>query len=102
LPEEAGIGAAPPVRASLASVAKRSAPADLADELGGGKGAATALCKQLRGVAFNQRRELRLELADAGSVRCDLAHELACDPHTRGLLGAGETAGDFPESLGGV
>ena len=27
LPEEAGIGAAPPVRASLASVAKRSAPA---------------------------------------------------------------------------
>ena len=35
-------------------------------------------------------------------LRGDLAHELAGDPHPRGLLGAGEAAGDLPEPFGGV
>jgi hypothetical protein len=68
---------------------------DLADQLGGGQRSSATLVEQLRGVALDQRGELRLELADAGGARADRAHELARDPHARGLLGAREAARDL-------
>ena len=65
LPEEAGIGALPPVRASLASVRESVGAGDLADQLGGGQRTAAAFFEQLRGVAFDERGEFCLEFADA-------------------------------------
>ena len=46
---------------------------DLADELGGGQGAAAALGEQLRRVAFDERGELCLELVDARGELADAA-----------------------------
>jgi hypothetical protein len=101
LPEEAGIGAAPPVRASFESVANRSAPAISPISLAAVSGPHPRSFS-LRGVAFDERGQLCLELADASGARGDQAHELARDPHARGLLCASEPAGGVPEPLGGV
>src|SRR5918911_415645 len=73
---------------------------DLADQLGSGERAAPSLCDQLRRVAFNEHRELSLELADALGARGDLANELARYPHACGLLGAGQAAGRLAQPLG--
>ena len=54
---EAGIGPVPLVRASLASVAKRSAPA-ISPTSFAGQRAAAALGEQLRSVGRGQPREL--------------------------------------------
>ncbi len=102
LPEEAGIGAVPPVGASLPSVAKRSAPAISPITFRGGQRAAAARGEQLRRVVIDQRGELCLQLANPGGARGDLTHKLrdshARDSHGR-LLRAGEPAGDLPEPL---
>jgi hypothetical protein len=88
---EAGIGAVPLVR-ELRVGAEAVGAGDLADQLGGGQRTAAALGEQLRRVGGHQLGELRLELADAGGARGDLAHQVARDPHPGRLFGAREAA----------
>ena len=102
LPEEAGIGAAAAGAGELGVGGEAVGAGDLADQLGGGQRAAAAFGEQLRRVALDERGELCLEFADACGAGGDLAHELARDPHARGLRRAGEAAGGLPEPLGGV
>ncbi len=71
----------------------------LPDRFRGGESAASAFGEQLPGVASDERCQLRFELADPWGLGRDLAHELASDPHARGLVGAGEAASDLPEPL---
>ena len=63
-PEEAGIGAEPAVRASLASVAKRSTPAISPISLAAVSDAAAALGEQPRRERGDERGELALERVD--------------------------------------
>ena len=92
-----------PARARELGVRGKSLGAgNLADQLRGGQRPAPALGEQLGRVAADERGELCLELADTRCAGADLAHELACDPHPRALLGACQTAGDPPEPLAGV
>jgi hypothetical protein len=62
------------VRASFASVLKRSAPAISPISLAAVSG------PQPRSASSDERCELWLEFADAGGARGDLAHQLARDP----------------------
>jgi hypothetical protein len=88
LPELAGIGATPQARASLAAVANRLAPGDLADELGGDQRPEPRLAEQLRREPRDELGDLVLERADCERELAQAAQLVACDPDTHRLLGA--------------
>ena len=91
------------VRASFASVAKRSTPAISPISFAAVSGAAAALGEQLRRVALDERGELCLEFADPAGARGDLAQRSSRATRTRVVCcGAREAAGDRPQPLVGV
>jgi hypothetical protein len=61
LPEDAGIGATPAIRANCASVAKRSGAGGLADQDRRGDRAAADLGEQLGTVGGDERVQFALE-----------------------------------------
>src|SRR3954454_21071729 len=79
-PEEAGTGAVPAARASLAALVRRGAagvsPArvgDLADELGRGQDAAAGFGEQLGRELGDERFEFGLQLVDGAGEFADAA-----------------------------
>ena len=93
-PEEAGIGATPASRASLASEPKRSTPAVSARILAALRGPQPTSSQQLGRLDCDQRRDLALELGRPTGALANRPHQITGDPHPSALLGAGELAGD--------
>ena len=93
-PEEAGIGAEPAVRASLASVAKRLTPAISPSSLAAVSDAAAAFGEQSRRERGDERGEFGFEVVDGAGELADAAQFVARDPDARALLGARQAAGD--------
>jgi hypothetical protein len=94
LPELAGIGATLAARASLAGVAKRCPPGDLADELGRRQRPEARLVEELRRDLGDARGDLALKLVDRNGELAQAAQLVARDPDAHRLLGAGQTSPD--------
>ena len=93
-PEEAGIGADPAIRASFASVAKRSTPA-ISPTSFAAISTPQPRSASSRGATWATRqREFALERVDRLGQLADAAQLVARDPHPGGLLGAREAASE--------
>jgi hypothetical protein len=90
LPELTGIGAIPPARASLASLAKRCAPAISPISLPAASGPKPGSASN-RGAAWTMSSAIcRLERVDGLRQLAQAAQLVARDPDPRGVLGAGD------------
>jgi len=87
LPELAGGGATPAARASVAALAKRWAPGDLADELGRGQRPERRLAERLRREPPSELGDLALEPMDGLGALAQAAQLVACDRTRHRLLG---------------
>ena len=93
-PEDAGIGAAPESRASLASLAKRAMAGDLADQLGRDQRPAARVRGEPWRDRCDERGEFLLEAGDRAGELADAVELVARDADTRGLLAACQAPGE--------
>ena len=93
-PELTGIGARPAARASLASVAKRSAPAISPTSLAAVSGPNPGSAEQLRRDPGDELGDLGLERFDRLGQLAQAAQLVAGDPDAHRLLGPGQAPAD--------
>ncbi len=94
MPEEAGIGATPAARASLASEENRVRAGDFADELAGRQRPEAGLGDQLRRDGVDEVGDLCFERVDRVRELAHVTQLVARDPDPRGLLGARQAPAD--------
>src|SRR5215217_7371740 len=100
-PEEAGIGAEPAVRATLASVAKRPAPAISPISLAAVSAPQPRSARNRGARAAVRAGELALEVVDRARQLADAAQFVARDPDAGALLGGPGTRRRSCVGLGG-